>query len=158
MIRKSASLNCRAGLLTGFLLLLSCAGHKPAQTFKVASNPDYAHVEASLAELVNERATKPLNHFCVIGYKPPAAEPVVWVHWLEENRLILWEPYSAEAGADQKKDILRSRRNLNLATDVVASEADLHGSTYRVTKAWLDQTLADCQAAGEKYSIRKKGE
>jgi hypothetical protein len=137
-------------------LIASCAGTKQAGTFRVPADPDYAHARDSLAELVAERGKQPVNHFCIIGYKPPDGEPNVWVHWVEENRLILWEPYTADAGADRKKDMLRSRRNLDLANDVVASGSDLQGSTYRVTRAWVDKTLADCETAGTKYTIRKQ--
>src|SRR5262245_48456844 len=95
-------------------LTLSCARNPPEGVFRVADDPAYAHVTASLTRLVQERGTQPVDHFCVVGYKERDAEPIVWVHWVEENRLLLWEPFSADAGPEQASDLVRSRRNLDL--------------------------------------------
>ena len=86
----------------------------------------------------------------MIGYRR-GAEKYAWVHWREGRILALWEggadPRSAETAP------VASRRQLDLNLDVAATEAEIAGSTYRVSQAWLDQTLADCQAHGWQYAV-----
>ena len=73
------------------------------------------------------------------------------MHWREGNRIVLWEGTFDSPTGDEA--LIRSRRNLDLSTDVVATDDDLHFSTYLVTRAWVRETIADCAKHGATYTI-----
>jgi len=89
------------------------------------------------------------QHFCVVSY--PIGDGYAWVHWLEGNQLIYWR-----GAADGPPDdtIAFSTRKLDLAKDVVATDEDIAGSTYLVSRKWVNDRLADCKARGKRYVFR----
>lgn len=120
--------------------------------FAPRSDPSFGDARPAIARLLAETSPRPAGpqHFCAIGYRGPEGV-VAWVHWREANRLIFWlGKGDGSAAADA---LLRSNRNLDLNADVVATEADVAGSTYLVTRAWVAAKLADCAAKGDKYNI-----
>jgi hypothetical protein len=112
--------------------------------FAPRSDPAYGDATPALRALV--AGTKGPQHFCAIAYRGPEGMNA-WVHWREGNRLIYWP------GGASSESLRYSPRNLDLAKDVVASEADVAGSTYLVTKAWVAAKLSDCAARGDHYTI-----
>ena len=76
-----------------------------------------------------------------------AASKIAWIIWKQRSELILWE-----AG---ESDVDMSRRRLNLKKDVVGSDAELRGSTYLVTKAWVDGVVKDCASHGAQLHLKK---
>lgn len=86
------------------------------------------------------------QHFCVVAYRDQDGPPHAWawVHWSEARKIILWE------GGDT---LIHSRRDLDLDRDVVPTLDDVHGSTYLITRAWLEETLADCAKHGTRFVI-----
>jgi len=118
--------------------------------FSVRGHPGYPAPEKSLESLVRARGGQRLNHFCVIGYRDPGGHDFAWVLWEEGKALILWEAVKDPSSA---RPLAASRRFLRLDRDVVATEEDLKGSTYLVTKAWLDKVTGDCDAHGDKLTI-----
>lgn len=123
-------------------------------TFDTRADPAFGDATTALRALVSATPSAPTgeNHFCVVGYRLDGGDTQAWVHWQEANRLILWEGSADPAFA---ADTIRmSRRNLDLATDVVDSEADIAGSTYLVTRAWVAEVMADCTARGTQYAIQ----
>lgn len=96
---------------------------------------------------------KETQHFCVIPYNRREGGRYAIVHWEERRRLILW------GGADPGHEVealTHSRRVLDLDKDVVATEKDIGGSTYLVTRAWVEETLRDCRAFGFRYAVAAK--
>jgi hypothetical protein len=170
---ESGGIMTRCLLALGLVALLmggaGCAPHSVVQSadatpvrdaiqtviFDTRTDPDFGDAVPALRKLLAEAAPPIVGpqHFCVVGYRSAAGDEGAWVHWRERRTLIFWlgggDPeYAAEA-------IVRSRRNLNLDRDVVATEADLAGSTYLVTKAWVAKTLADCAAKGAQYTVSR---
>ncbi len=93
------------------------------------------------------------QHFCIVGYDNGQNVKQAYVYWREGQKLILWEgtrlpEYAAES-------IVNSRSQLDLTKDVVKSEADIAGSTYLVTEAWVASIKNDCKKKGAKYSIKR---
>lgn len=127
----------------------------PAQgeaAFSPRSDPAFGDAKPAIARLLAETSPRPkgVQHFCAVGYR--GAEGVAaWVHWREANRLIFW--LGKGDGSAPAEALLRSNRSLDLKTDVVATEADVAGSTYLVTRAWVAAKLADCAARGDHYTI-----
>ena len=129
----------------------------PRRFFDPRTDRDFGDPRPALAGYLHaHRHRRTAQHFCVVGYVPgPDSNGKVLrfaqVHWREGGRLILWEgtdPY------EPREALKRSRRDLDLRTDVVATDADVGGSTYLVTRAWVRQVLADCAARGRRYTLR----
>jgi hypothetical protein len=104
----------------------------------------------ALRVLVHRDAKSRQNHFCLIAYRLPDDALMVWVHWLEGQAVILWEPMP-----DRANDLVWSRRYLRFDHDVVASEEELKGSTYLVTKTWVQGLVEDCGSNGDHLVIEK---
>jgi hypothetical protein len=67
-----------------------------------------------------------------------------WVIWRQGRRLILWEGHA---------DLDSSRRTIDLDSNVRLSEDYLNGSTYLVTKAWVDRVTSTCDRFGTKVHV-----
>ena len=122
------------------------------QIFDPREDEDFGDATPALTGLVAGSDPKPrgLQHFCVVGYRGPDGEHA-WVHWREARRLIFW--LGRGDGTAPAETLLRSTRKLSLDEDVVATESEIAGSTYLVSRAWVDGRLADCQAHGAQYTI-----
>jgi hypothetical protein len=139
-----------AWLLAAAVLVLPQGG-QAATIFPVKGHPEFPQPTKRLRDLVGEKGERSVNHFCIIGYREGEGENHAWVHWREQKALILWEP-----AADPLIPIslAKSRRYLRLEHDVVVSEADVAGSTYLVTRAFVDGVLSDCKKHGVKFEIK----
>jgi hypothetical protein len=132
----------------------------PEQTFSPDQTPGYKPVRPALKALA---ATQPgkarAQHFCVIGYLAnritnEASTSIAWVHWKEQNSLIYWE--SAVQGTQPKDTLIHSRRQLDLAQDVVATQTEVVSSSYLVSRDWVNSVLEDCKKRGVTYSVKNK--
>ena len=116
------------------------------RAFDFASDPafrDYKHV---LTEFAHKHRPKAGNDFCISGFYTRDNLKSAWVIWRQGRQMILWE------GQQNLDD---SRRDLHLASDVVPTEDDLRGSTYRVTKAWVKRIRVVCEQSGVKVHVRR---
>ena len=121
-------------------------------SFSPRADPAFGDATPAIERLLADTASpsKGVQHFCAIGYRG-AEGAVAWVHWREAGRLILWlGKGDGSAAADA---LVHSNRDLDLNTDVVATESDLAGSTYRVTRAWVATKLEECAQKGDQYAI-----
>lgn len=118
--------------------------------FRVSEDSDFSRPREVLGRLVARKAKTRKNTFCVIGYRYPDGNEQAWVHWREGRAVILWEPVEGLA------DLTQSRRYLRIPRDVVADEAALKGSSYLVTRKWVDTLLGDCREHGETLVLYKK--
>jgi hypothetical protein len=136
---------------------MGCGAYaSPKQMFKPDLQAGFKPVAFALQALVStQRSTGSAQHFCVIGYQiKPEEEPfskIAWVYWKEQNTLTYWEP--AAGGVESKDTLLHSRRQLDLAQDVVATQAEVGSSSYLVSRDWVDSTLNDCSKRGTFYTL-----
>jgi hypothetical protein len=139
-----------------FVLLAGIVAASPQSEgnhpFDTRSNLHFGDATVPLREFLRDRhvRTSKTQHFCIVGYQDRDGEQA-WVHWTEGEQIILWRGANNPRGA--KSSIARSRRVIDLRKDVVPAEADIKGSTYLVTRAWVDRILTACQASGNKYEI-----
>jgi hypothetical protein len=125
----------------------------PVNRFSVNQTALYANAHTPIKALVlAENKFQVVNHFCIIGYTWPSGSQTAWVHWSEQQRLILWEP-SLDANFN-KKSLIHSRRDLSYQTDTVDRPADINGSTYLVTKDWWQAVAQDCAKHGQKITTK----
>ena len=110
--------------------------------FSIQGRQEFADVRAQLQVVVDEHANKPTNRFCVVGQSAGNATQA-WVYWPENNKLILWRP-----DRDNPHAIAGSNRTLDLKRDVAPGD-DVHGSTYRITRATANETIRACKQHGQ---------
>jgi hypothetical protein len=155
MSRRVAIGAAGVGILLAFVTSGSAHAKSPSdsgwdQPFSdprpVAGNPWFANAQRVLEFLVTRMGRRRVNDFCVIGQGD--VDPVAYVHWQQESRLILWEPTT-----DDIDDLSKTRRDLNLKTDV---HPDPQGSTFIVTPKWVASLLVACNATGQRFRIIKR--
>jgi hypothetical protein len=135
-----------------------CAQRASMKTFGVDSSSSFAPVRRALRSLVADQSDPNMRQtFCVIGYfgdlnAQQRPTKLAWVYWRQKKRLILWAP--AAQVFDPQVTLLRSHRSLDLVTDVVPTDADVGGSTYLVSKPWVDALITDCAVRGTTYTLQ----
>ena len=117
--------------------------------FSVKGKSDFAAAAAQLQVVVDEHATMPTNRFCVVGERTGSLEEA-WVYWPGDNKLTLWLP-----DRDNPHAIAGSKRYLDLTRDVVDG-ADVHGSTYKLTRATANEKIKACKQRGDIFTIERK--
>jgi hypothetical protein len=125
---------------------------QPTQRFDPAGKEHYGPPEPALKKLlIAENKNRTTHPFCVVGYAYADNVSTVWVHWIDEQRLLLWRGNSDQALREQ--GLVMSKRDLKLGEDTVEAEDDIQGSTYLVTRAWWQAVTQDCAAHGQRYTI-----
>lgn len=125
----------------------------PAARFVVSKDPNFGPPRAAARKLLQqEKLASTVNHFCVVGYRFGNGQAHAWVHWKEQQRLLLWM-----GGLDEEtrvEGLVTARRDLKLGKDTVETADDIKGSTYLVTRAWWQAVAKDCAAHGEQITVR----
>jgi hypothetical protein len=127
--------------------------NKPTGYFDTAADPDFGPAAVPLRVMMAEAGVPRgrADVFCIVGYRYAGGERIAYVHWPRGNKLILWEGGTDPVSRPQS--IARSRRPLDLRTDVVATPADIGSSTYLIDRAWVNQKIADCAKHGRHYRV-----
>jgi hypothetical protein len=117
-------------------------------TFDVKTDPVFRNAEAAVkAYAMINRATG-RNRFCVLGRISKDNEKSAWIIWRQRRQIILWE--------GQDLSSTPARLVLSLDKDLVRSEADLHGSTYLVTRRWAKDVISECEVAGLRIVLGRR--
>jgi hypothetical protein len=129
--------------------------NKPTGYFDTAADPNFGPATVPLRVMMAEAGVprRRADVFCIVGYRYSGGERIVYVHWPRENKLILWEGGTDPVSRPQS--IARSRRALDLRTDVVAKKADIGSSTYLVDRTWVNQKIADCAKHGQQVRVAR---
>jgi hypothetical protein len=114
-----------------------------AKAFDITSDPDFKDYKQVVTRFAEKHRPRKENSFCIIGFSAEDTKSA-WVLWHEGGEIILWE------GGD---DLDVSRRIVHLKSDVVATEGEVHGSTYLVTKSWVDELSKSCDRTGLKVRV-----
>lgn len=118
------------------------SNHQPVNPQIAPAFRDYKDVVGRYLAAKHAHGT---NHICITGMQEGDGD-VAWVLWPEGERIILWE-----GGLD---DLTLSRRQLSTKSDVVGSDAELHGSTYLMTAAWVRDLRQTCASKGISFLVR----
>lgn len=116
----------------------------------ITSSPLFADVKTQLQTLVNEQATKKVNHFCVIGQND-GSYLSAYVYWPEENRLIMWVPVPDQSAELEGVD---ESYGADLNTGIVSAET-YNPFDGRIPRLYAQKVLDTCQASGEKFTVAK---
>jgi len=126
----------------------------PYTRFTVSQSAYHRDPIITLKTLIaSEQKNDRINRFCLVGYErtDDPSDGYVWVHWLEEQTLMLWD---GSLSADWRAaGLTTARRSLRLGRDTVKTEYDIGGSTYLITEQTWHKRANDCATFGEKYTI-----
>jgi len=140
---------------TCILLLFSPFGNAEQQAtiFSIRRDPAaYPRPDKVLEEFVSARSSHRVNHFCIAAYRYPDGLKRAWAWWREGKLILPWD-----ASRDPALPVsLLTANPINLKHDVVASEADVQGSTSLVTRAWVSGIERDCQERGDQFTVMKE--
>jgi hypothetical protein len=125
---------------------------KPTLRFAPSTSEYYGPPEPALRQLlVAENKNGATNEFCVVGYAYVDKIVNVWVHWINEQRLLMWRGNSDEELREQ--GLVTAQRDLRFGKDTVETKDDIKGSTFLVTRVWWRAVARDCAAYGQRYII-----
>jgi hypothetical protein len=149
------SVTTRSFLLAALIAGASLGVGGAAQPVPLDEIPEFRNPEAALVALLDQRGASGTHEFCVVAFRE-GKEERAWVWWKQGNALILWEP---ETGPDAALALVHSRRFLDLEKDVVATDEEIAGSTYRVSHPWVTSLLRNCEMHGKSFRItpRRRG-
>jgi hypothetical protein len=116
-----------------------------SDTFKVSDDKEFSGYREPLVAYLRNRHTTTLARVCILGEQGADGSKWAWVIWPKGRKMILW------GGGDSS--MISSRRILDLKRDVVASEPEVKGSTYLVTRRWVEQQQARCNQFGTQVEI-----
>ena len=147
------------GLLVA-LLVATPAFAAPLRWSKIEAAPQYRGWRAELQRVVDEEGRARINHACLVVWSrqpdrgpydtsTPPPQTVALVLWREGHRVLEW----AERGEDGRMLPVPGAGSLDLRHDIVPTAADLRGSTFRQTRAWLASLKRHCAAEGTEVTI-----
>lgn len=120
-----------------------------APVFDLQADKDFADFRKPLASFLRSRHARLPASVCLLGERHADGSKSAWVIWRGGHTMLLWDGGASSMAA--------SRRLLDLSHDVVASDDDVAGSTYLVTRAWVAQQTQRCQQLGTTVSLSKRG-
>jgi len=135
-------------LLIGFFGKSMADGITDNRIFDITSDVDFKNYKNVLELYARKHRPGASNDFCIIGYVAEDNSKLAWIVWRQGREIILWE------GSEMNLDF--SRRKIDLRKDVVKTDKDLHGSTYLVTQAWVDELTGACSQVGTKLHVGKR--
>jgi hypothetical protein len=145
MQRSKRCLRCLT--VIGLVTFSVAFAQEPAiNQFDLRSDADFRNYENVVTGYARQHRPNGENTFCVLGFRTDDNAKGAWIIWQEGDQIILWE-----GGGE----IDSSRRKINLKSDVVPTEKDLHGSTYLVTQAWVKNIADSCDRSGLKVRVPK---
>lgn len=140
----------RAGFLMTLTLLAfspaiaSCQGH--LETFKVSEDKFFSNYRPVLVNYLRTQHIHAETQACILGEKDTGGAYFSWIIWPAGHQIILWE--------DGVTALERSRRLLDLNKDVVATDADVNGSDYLVSRQWVKDLEDRCDKEGLRVDVK----
>ena len=148
-VKTSAIRAFLVGSLTLTMAIPVAAGeNSEAPVFDVKSDKDFADFRKPLASFLRSRHAKLPTTVCLLGEQHVDGTKSAWVIWPGGHTLLLWDGGASSMAA--------SRRALDLSHDVVASDDEVAGSTYLVTRAWVAGQMERCRQFGTTVSLSKR--
>jgi hypothetical protein len=135
-------------LLLAFFFAAAAAASPFDQTFDLDGDPDFRDYRKVIRQYVLSQRLRLPTEACVVGLVVEGGGRLAWVLWPKGRRVILWE--------GEATDLAMAHRTIRIPADVVRDESEVNGSTYIVTRAWLDGLTATCNNRGAKVRITRE--
>ena len=116
--------------------------------FDLKTRSQFSSYQNVVGSYLRRQAPGEDPHGCVVGLTREGRDTdVVWVIWRGGDRLIRWFP--------GENNLELSSRNLSLTDDVVPTDADIGTSTYRESRAWVNELERLCEQHGRRVSANQ---
>lgn len=149
MVSEFSRTLLRVGVWISTLVALSANARTADKWFTLDSSDQYPNWREQVQELVDSSQAVSPTKICVVGVGDGDASTVqAYVIWRDHHRLITWIP-----SKDDPHSLANQTRVLNLETDVVASDRQVAGSTYLVTRPWLHDLERHCRIFGTTLTL-----
>ena len=123
----------------------STQSHSSTQTpFELANENDFKTYKEKAIEYLQAQNWRRATSMCALG-ESLSGENHVWFVWRDGRKIILWD--------EPSMPLATSRRIIKIPQDVVAKKSDVRGSTYKVTKAWVQDLTTRCAKNGTLFQV-----
>lgn len=142
---------------TSFLVALITSTMCTAQNHKLASDigeSGYAEKIITLREFVARYAKQNVNTFFIGKAQDDDGKLYLYAFWKEDKSILILEHFHY-LGKNTDFGLLHRKARVDLKTDVVPTEEDIHGSTFLVDRAWANRIIKACVSKGTKIVILK---
>lgn len=116
--------------------------------FAITSDAGFSNYKQIVERFARNHRPQAVNDFCILGQIADDNSRSAWVIWRQGQEIILWDR--------NVMDLDSSLRTIRLKSDVVPTENDVRGSTYRVTRAWVETLSSMCEKSGVKVHTAKQ--
>ena len=139
---------CIAAL--GAALLVAASGSAAGVDWRpVGDTPGFPGLQARLQRIAGRLGRGRAATFCVVLRDSGDRDPLAYALWPDRHLLYRWQATTDAMIGDAT---LLHHAPLDLATDIVRTDAD-RLSTYKVTRSWVRNVDAQCNAHGEQVRI-----
>lgn len=108
-------------------------------------------MRAALQQFVSHYAgnakAKP-QHIYIASVKTESGENALYAYWKEDQSILLMN-FFTQAVEEEGLSWLHHKARVDLKTGVVATEAEMSGSNYLVTRVWADNIIQACRERGQ---------
>lgn len=118
--------------------------------FKISTDAWFIGWQRQVQALVNRDGHETSNQVCIVGLKS-GGTVMAYVYWPTNHSLTTWFPAPNDPDA-----LIYEPHVLDLGKDVVATDADVDGSTYLVTRAWVRRVVSHCRTAGITIDVTRR--
>ena len=123
------------------------------------SNPNnselgYAAKLPTLKGFLARYAKQRINTFYIAKARNDDGREYLYAYWKEDRSILLLGHFNF-LGKNTDFGWLYNKARVDLRTDVVPTEEDIHGSTFLVDRPWVNRIIKACTTKGKKLVIVK---
>ena len=112
----------------------------------------------ALQQFVNRYVSHSKNaaqHIHIANVKIDSGETAMYAYWKEDQSILIMH-FFAHPSEEQGLPWLHHKARIDLKTGVVATEEEMSGSNYLVTKAWAQHIVNACLEHGQLLVLKPK--
>lgn len=116
------------------------------------------NMRLALQQFVSQYASHPKNavqHIHIARVKTDTGETALYGYWKEDQSILIVQ-FFAHPSEETGLLWLHHKARIDLKTDVVATEEEMSGSNYLVTRAWADNIVNTCLQQGQLLLLKRK--
>ncbi|MDR2871227.1 MAG: hypothetical protein LBV45_01625 [Xanthomonadaceae bacterium] len=142
-------------VLAWLAVMTACAhvDNRTAESPVYLKPRNYPSREGVMRYLQSKQENTHPNRFCLVERKLPGKQIAHLLMYWQEKNVLLDVPYIRKTDPETEADLIRASRPLDLSVSVVETEDEVNGSTYLVTRAWVDEILTNCERKGVRMEI-----
>lgn len=150
-------------LALGLAWALPAAAEAELGSSPVDRHPDYPCLVALLQQLLDADGPGGTNTFHIgrVIEHPGRDHDTVRVYWPRSQAILLVQLGRAGCADPRQRhddlalDWYRGKARIDLRRDVVADEAAMRGSSYLVSRPWVDEVVRDARERGVALTLRR---